>query len=149
MFAWIARRRGAAERAEKDAIALIAEQGAGAYDEARRRERDASDAEESMRWRRAEVAIARQTGRRVGLDAARRRMFDGDRRMRRASLASTLLGDLGRLRREARARDVAPRERSHAGRARASGRRGAGMPCLCCGGTTRFWRFWRRPALHE
>jgi hypothetical protein len=44
MFAWIARRRGAAERAEKDAIALIAEQGAGAYDEARRRKRDASDA---------------------------------------------------------------------------------------------------------
>ncbi len=78
MFAWIARRRGAAERAEKDAIALIAEQRAGAYDEARRRERDASDAEEAMRWRRAAVAIARQTGRQVGLDAATRRMFDGD-----------------------------------------------------------------------
>jgi hypothetical protein len=54
-----------------------------------------------------------------------------------------------RLRREARAQGFSKRQRGHTGRARASGRREAGRPCLRYAGTTRSWRFWRRPALHE
>jgi len=77
MLLWLVRRREVARQTEADATALIAERGAGAYDEARRRERDVLGAEEATRWRRAAVAIARLTGRRVGLDAATR-MTSGD-----------------------------------------------------------------------
>ncbi len=72
MFAWIARRREVASQAETDATVLIAEHGASAYAEARRRQKDAINAEDAARWRRAAIAIAKLTGRRIGLDAATR-----------------------------------------------------------------------------
>ncbi len=78
MFAWIAKRREAAERAEKDAIGLIAERGVDAYGEARRRERECQGAEEVTRWHRAAVAIAKRTGKRIGLDTATRMATDAD-----------------------------------------------------------------------
>ena len=78
MFAWIMRRREAAERAEKDLIALLAEHGVDAYGEARRREWEAPGDEEATRWRRAAVAIAKRTGKRIGLDTATRMAADAD-----------------------------------------------------------------------
>ncbi len=77
-FAWIARRREAARQAVADATVLIAERGAGAYEAARRRERDALGDEEARRWRRVAVVIAKLTGRRIGLDAATRMTYDVD-----------------------------------------------------------------------
>ncbi len=78
MFAWIAKRREAAEWAEKDAIGLIAEHGVDAYGEARRRERECHGAEEAARWRRTALAIAKRTGKRIGLDTATRMASDAD-----------------------------------------------------------------------
>ena len=78
MFAWIARRREIARQTEADATALIAEHGARAYAEARRRQQDAIDAEDAARWRRAAVAIAKRTGKRIGLDTATRMAEDAD-----------------------------------------------------------------------
>ncbi len=78
MFAWIARRREVARQTEADATALVADHGASAYAEARRRERDAFNAEDAARWSRAAVAIAKRTGRRIGLDTATRMATDAD-----------------------------------------------------------------------
>lgn len=78
MFAWIVRRREAARQAEADATALIAAEGAGAYTEARRRQQDAIGTEDTARCRRVAIAIAKRTGRRIGLDTATRRATDAD-----------------------------------------------------------------------
>ena len=78
MLSWWVRRREALRRAEDDATALITEHGTGAYIEARQRERDAIDADDATRWRRAALAIAKRTGRRVGLDTATRMASDAD-----------------------------------------------------------------------
>lgn len=78
MFAWTARRREVATQTDADAKALIAEHGDSAYADARRRERNALDVEDAARWRRAAIAIAKHTGRRIGLDTTTRMAEDAD-----------------------------------------------------------------------
>ena len=48
MLSWLRRRRDEAQRADADAAALIAEGRPRAYSEARRREREAADAENAQ-----------------------------------------------------------------------------------------------------
>ena len=78
MFSWIARRREIARQTEVEAEALIAVEGARAYAEARQRQRDTFNAEDAARWRRVAVAIAKRSGRRIGLDTATRMVADAD-----------------------------------------------------------------------
>jgi len=78
MFSWIARRREIAGQTEVEAEALIAVEGARAYAEARQRQRESFNAEDAARWRRVAVAIAKRTGRRIGLDTATRMVADAD-----------------------------------------------------------------------
>jgi hypothetical protein len=69
------RRRPEARRlAQADADSPIREHVIDAYVEARRRERDGSerDGPEPERWRLAALAVAKMTGKRVGLDTATR-----------------------------------------------------------------------------
>ena len=68
----------AAERIEAEADALISDLGDSAYVEARRREREASSDEMEQEWRRIALAIARKTGKSVGLDTATRMAIDAD-----------------------------------------------------------------------
>ena len=78
MLTWLRRRREQAERIEAEANALISDLGDGAYAEARRRARDASSDEMEREWSRIALAIARKTGRRVGLDTATRMAAESD-----------------------------------------------------------------------
>ena len=78
MLSWLRRRREQAERIEAEADALISDLGDGAYVEARRREREASSDEMEREWRRIALAIARKTGKSVGLDTATRMAIDAD-----------------------------------------------------------------------
>jgi hypothetical protein len=78
MLSWFVRPRQVAKQTEADATALIAERGNGAYAECRRRERAAFNAEDASRWRSAAVAVARRTGRQIGLDTATRIVADAD-----------------------------------------------------------------------
>ena len=55
-----------------EAAALISDLGDGAYSEARRRAREASSDEMEREWSRVALAVARKTGRQVGLDTATR-----------------------------------------------------------------------------
>ena len=74
LLAWFRRHREAEQRAER----LIRELGAAAYAEARRCEREALDDESAARWRRVALAVARKTGKRVGVDTATRMLGRGD-----------------------------------------------------------------------
>ena len=78
MLSWLRRRREQAERIGAEADALISDLGDGAYAEARRRAREASSDEMEREWSRVALAIARKTGRRVGLDTATRMAMDAD-----------------------------------------------------------------------
>ena len=78
MLSWLRRRREQAERIEAEADALISDLGDGAYAEARRREREASSDEMEQEWRRIALAVARKTGKSVGLDTATRMAIDAD-----------------------------------------------------------------------
>ena len=78
MLSWLRRRREQAERIEAEADALISDLGDGAYSEARRRAREASSDEMEREWSRVALAIARKTGRKVGLDTATRMAKDAD-----------------------------------------------------------------------
>ena len=78
MLSWLRRRREQAERIEAEADALISDLGDGAYAEARRREREASSDEMEREWRRIALAIARKTGKSVGLDTATRMAAEAD-----------------------------------------------------------------------
>jgi hypothetical protein len=78
MLSWLRRRREKAERIDAKARALIRAFGVDAYSEARQRERQAQSAEATQEWRAVAVAIARKTGKRVGLDTATRMAIDAD-----------------------------------------------------------------------
>ena len=75
LLAWFRRHREAEQRAER----LIRKLGTGAYSEARRCEREALDDDSTAHWRRVTLAVARKTGKRVGLDTATRMARDADR----------------------------------------------------------------------
>jgi hypothetical protein len=66
--AWLRQRRERAERIEDEADELIRLLGDDAYAEARRREHTASSSATAREWNLIALAIASQTGRRIGLD---------------------------------------------------------------------------------
>jgi hypothetical protein len=78
MLSWLRRRREQAERIEAEADALIGDLADGAYSEARRRAREASSDEMEREWSRVALAIARKTGKSVGLDTTTRMAMDAD-----------------------------------------------------------------------
>ena len=78
MLSWLRRRREQAKRIGTEAAALISDLGDGAYSEARRRARQASSDEMEREWNRVALAIARKTGRRVGIDTATRMAAESD-----------------------------------------------------------------------
>jgi hypothetical protein len=78
MLSWLRRRRDQAERIEAEADALISNLGDGAYSEPRRRAREASSDEMEREWSRVALAIARKTGKHVGLDTATRMAMEAD-----------------------------------------------------------------------
>jgi len=78
MFAWLRKRRSSAARVDDDATALVREFGGSAYGAARRREREASAPEFAKHWRMVSLAVARKTGKRVGLDTATRMLNDAE-----------------------------------------------------------------------
>ncbi len=72
---WLRRRREARRLAQADAEALYRDHGVDAYSEARKRERDGQTPE---RWSRVALAVARITGKQVGLDTATRMAMNAD-----------------------------------------------------------------------
>jgi hypothetical protein len=72
MRAWLRERRERAERIENEAGELIRLLGDGAYAEARWREHTASSSAMAQEWNLIARAIARSTGRRIGLDLSTR-----------------------------------------------------------------------------
>jgi hypothetical protein len=90
MFTWLRRRREEARLVEADAAALVAEYMLAAYSEARQRQQDAHNAETDAHWGRVALAVARITGKRVGLDTATRMATDADYRGKRERLLSVV-----------------------------------------------------------
>ncbi len=79
MLQWLRRRQEARRLAQADAEALIRDDGAEAYGEARQRECDAIPSDETTHagrtpahWRRVALIVARMTGKRIGVDTATR-----------------------------------------------------------------------------
>jgi hypothetical protein len=70
--AWLRQRRERAERIEDEADELIRLLGDDAYAEARRREHTASSSAIAREWNLIALAIASQTGKRIGLDLSSR-----------------------------------------------------------------------------
>jgi hypothetical protein len=70
--AWLRQRRERAERIEDEADELIRLLGDDAYAEARRREHTASSSATAREWNLIALAIASQTGKRIGLDLSTR-----------------------------------------------------------------------------
>jgi hypothetical protein len=88
MLSWLARRRARIVRIEAEAEALIRNLGDWAYSEARRREHEASSDAIAKDWSRVALAVARRTGKRVGLDVATRLATDADFSLRENEAAS-------------------------------------------------------------
>ena len=78
MLSWLPRRRARIERIAAEPDALIRSFGVAAYSEARRKEREASGKQIAADWRRVALAVARITGRWVGLDTSTRMAIDAD-----------------------------------------------------------------------
>ncbi len=87
MLSWLRRRRARIERIEAEAEALIRDAGDRAYSEARRREHEASSDAIAKDWSRVALAVARKTGKRVGLDTATRMSTDADFSLREERVA--------------------------------------------------------------
>jgi hypothetical protein len=68
MVSWAPSRRARMERIEAEAEALIRDLGDGAYQEARRREHEASSDATAEEWALVARAVARKTGSRIGLN---------------------------------------------------------------------------------
>ena len=78
ILSWLRRRRERAARVEADATMLVSELGEDAYSEARLMESRAKSTDEQRHWREVSQAVARKTGKRVGLDTATRMALDAD-----------------------------------------------------------------------
>ena len=78
MLSWLAHRRARMLRVDADAEALIRDFGDRAYSEARRRQRESSSDEIAKDWGRIASAVARKSGKQVGLDTATRMAMDAD-----------------------------------------------------------------------
>jgi len=79
MLSWLRRRRERIERIDAEADAFIHNLGAAAYSAARRRGHEASSDAMAKHWHRVALAIAKKTGKRVGVDTATRMAKDADR----------------------------------------------------------------------
>jgi len=97
MRRWLRRRRERSERIETEADELARLLGDDAYSEARWREHTASSSASAQEWNLIALAIARQTGRRIGLDLSTRMAMNavfapdrepGERKPRRHSQAA-------------------------------------------------------------
>jgi hypothetical protein len=109
MRAWLRQRRERAERIEDEADQLIRLLGDDAYAEARRREYTASSAATAREWNLIALAIASQTGKRIGLDLSTRMamnaVFVPDREPdRRTPRPSAELGPVDEFKRVASAK---------------------------------------------
>ena len=78
MLSWLARRRAKIVRLDVEAEALIRDLGDRAYSEALRRQRESSSDEIAKDWGRIASAVARKSGKQVGLDTATRMAIDAD-----------------------------------------------------------------------
>lgn len=78
MLRWMRLRRERMEQINSEAVALVETLGVAAYSAARRRECEASTYAAARHWRHVALAIARKSGKRVGLDAATRGARDAD-----------------------------------------------------------------------
>ncbi len=102
MLSWFRLRRETVQRIDAEADALIGEWGVEAYAEARRREFESSDDAIALRWNRVALAVARKSGKLVGLDTSTRmamnvvfapdREHGGDRKPQPLSQADELQG---------------------------------------------------------
>lgn len=72
MLFWPWRRRQRAERIDAEADALMRSLGVGAYSAARRREHEASSDATARYWSRVALAVARMTGKHIGVDTSTR-----------------------------------------------------------------------------
>ena len=72
MLGWLRPSARNTARIKADADALGGAFGIGAYAEARRREREAEGPEAAQHWGRVALTIAQETGKRIGVDTARR-----------------------------------------------------------------------------
>jgi len=90
MFSWLRRRREEARRVEADAAKLVAEYKHAAYSEARQRQQDAHNAVTFAHWGRVALAVARLTGKRVGLDTATRMATDANFKGKRERLSTVV-----------------------------------------------------------
>jgi hypothetical protein len=78
MLTWLHRRREAARLAEEAAETLVAADRLRAYSQARQRQRDAHNTETFAHWGRVARAVARLTGKRIGLDTATRMAMEAE-----------------------------------------------------------------------
>ena len=78
ILAWLRRRRERASRIEAEASMLIRELASEAYAEARLMQRRAGSVEDRRHWRDVALAVARKTGKRIGLDTATRMAMEAD-----------------------------------------------------------------------
>ena len=102
MLSWLRLRRETVQRIDAEADALIGESGVEAYAEARRREFESSDDAIALRWNRVALAVARKSGKLVGLDTSTQmamnvvfapdREHGGDRKPQPLSQADELQG---------------------------------------------------------
>ena len=76
ILSWLRRRRERSRRIDADSDMLIRELGSEAYSEARIMQRRANSTDERRKWRDVALAVARETGKRVGLDTATRMARD-------------------------------------------------------------------------
>ena len=82
MRRWLRRRRERIERIETEADELVRLLGDDAYSEARWREHTASPSVSAQEWNLIALTIARQTGRRIGLDLSTRMAMNAVSRTR-------------------------------------------------------------------
>jgi hypothetical protein len=78
ILSWLRRGRERAARVEADVTMLVSELGEDAYSEARLMERRGKSANERRHWREVSQALARKTGKRIGLDTATRMALGAD-----------------------------------------------------------------------
>jgi hypothetical protein len=78
MLSWLRYRRERAKCVEAEASMLIRELGPVAYAGSRLEERQARSSDERRHWRDVALAIARKTGRRIGLDTSTRIAMEAD-----------------------------------------------------------------------
>jgi hypothetical protein len=81
MISWLRQRSERTGRIRAETDLLVSELGEGAYSEARKRQREADSSSMLQRWSGVAKAIAKRTGKRVGLDTATHMAKEADFRV--------------------------------------------------------------------